>query len=517
MIRTPKSHFLLLLAAFFLLPLIASALESEQSAQVVGSVHEGRYAWNPFHPSNAMPPAGKDGFRSTLRLSKTGGRNRDGIYTMRFFTNSELRQVYKRGSKAGTLVTGPAATAAGNIVFQVSKDGDYTITFDPASSTYSISPAVEEQDVIRSMQLNGFVHDTEGNVECFDGRRTRPAEKWDEGVPSHELQKNPDGSWSIQIKLSATGGHEKNGVYQCLLSANNNSDWGYGAILGKPGKLAGGNGYESRVGHVEETAICFRVSKDGLYTITVWPEEYRFEISPLVDFFQKMEFQVDGNVVPDPWNPAAPGHDMERGEDGLWRKTLTLDKEGGSDGKGTYVMNFSIDGNWALDSIGFGGKWGKTWHSDPQEWNLLFRAPADGDYRVTLDPEKGEFSFDPPVEPITEISSLQLCGDFDQFAGDGKNGWNELDPMHDMQQQDDKNVFTKRMRLTGGKTYSYRFTANRTGWGWSLADYPYDGHRRLASHGSPPPITYVCPRDGDYLFTADVLTGEYSVVLLKHR
>ncbi len=493
-----------------------AAQESEKSAQVVGTVHEGRYCWNPFHPSTTMAPDEKNRFRATVRLSTTGGRNGDGIYTMRFFTNSELRQVYKRGEKAGKLVTGPTSAFAGNIVFQVRKDGNYNISFDPANSAYSISPPVDELDTIQSMQLNGFVHDTEGNIECFDGRRTRPAEKWDEWVPAHELQKNPDGSWSIQIKLSSAGGHEKNGIYQCLLSANHNSDWGYGGILGKPGRLAGGNGYDSRVGHIEETAICFRVSRDGLYTMTVWPEEFRFEINPPVEFFQKMEFQVDGNVVPDPWNPANPSHDMERDENGIWHKTLTLDAEGGSDGKGTYVMNFSIDGNWALDSIGFGGKWGKTWHSDPQEWNLLFRVPADGEYRVTLDPEKGEFYFTPPVEPITEISSLQLCGDFDQFAADGKSGWNELDPMHDMQSQD-KSIFTKRMRLTGGRTYQYRFAANRTGWGWSLADYPYDGYRRLASHGSPPAITYLCPRDGDYLFTANVTTGEYSVVLIKHR
>jgi len=136
------------------------------------------------------------------------------------------------------------------------------------------------------MQINGFVHDREGSTEFFDGRRMRPAEKWDEWKPSHEMRKTADGSWEITLPLSASGGHEKNGIYQCLFSANNNSDWGFSAILGKPGRLAGGNGYESRVGHIEETAIVFRVAADGNYTIRVWPEEFRFEISPTVKFFE---------------------------------------------------------------------------------------------------------------------------------------------------------------------------------------------------------------------------------------
>ena len=179
-------------------------------------------------------------------------------------------------------------------------------------------------------------------------------------------------------------------------------------------------------------------------------------------------------------------------------------------------MNFSIDGNWALDGIGYGGEWGKTWHSVPQEGNLLFRVPADGNYTVTLDPANETFSFNPPVLPVTGIESLQISGDFDQFVADGKGGWNPVDPMHDMQSADGQ-VFTKSLRLTGGRSYTYKYTANRAGWGLSLVDYPYDGYRRLAPHGSPPPMVFECPRDGEYRFSADVVSGEYGVQMLKHR
>ena len=73
-------------------------------------------------------------------------------------------------------------------------------------------------------------------------------------------------------------------------------------------------------------------------------------------------------------------------------------------------------------------------------------------------------------------------------------------------------IFFKDIRLTGGRSYRYKFSANRSAWGWSLADYPYDGERRLAPHGNADPLRFDSPRDGVYRFTADTLTGDYSVV-----
>ena len=144
---------------------------------------------------------------------------------------------------------------------------------------------------------------------------------------------------------------------------------------------------------------------------------------------------------------------------------------------------------------------------------LPVSAPAES---TAESAQKGTFSFTPPVQPVIGVESFQISGNFDQFAGDGKGGLNPVDPMHDMQSADGK-VFTKSLRLTGGKACSYKFTANHAGWGCSLVDYPYDGYRRLAPHGNPPPILFDCPRDGEYLFTADLVTGDYGVQLIKLR
>ena len=515
-----KTIYRLLILTSFLMPLAQSDVFAKESAllsaQLVGTPMDGRSMWNPFDPRNDMECESSGNFKKTLLLSATGGRNHDGIYSMRFFTGRDLRSVYKRGRETGRLVSGPGSVFAGNIIIKVSHDGAYVIKFNPQASTYAVSPHVDELSKIESIQVNGFVHDKQGSTECFDGRLTRAAEKWDEWVPSHEFTNNGDGSWTITLPLSAKGGHESNGVYQCLFSANHNADWGYSAILDKPGRLAGGNGYDSRVGNIDETAIVFRVHADGRYTFTVWPESYRFSVSPAVDFYHNPDFQINGDVVNDPWNPSAPSHKMQKGKDGLWRKRLNLTNTGGSIGKGVYTMNFSINSDWALDSIGFGGLWGKTWHSAPQESNILFRVEKDGEYMVTLDPAKGSFAVDPPVTPITQIESLQISGNFETLAKDGKEGWNPIDPLHDMGTSNG-HLFTKDLLLAGGVLYHYKYTANHAGWSWSLVDYPYDGYRRLALHGNPPPLSFQCPRNGIYRFTADIESGEYSVVLIWHK
>ncbi|MBV5333767.1 hypothetical protein JZU57_00630 [bacterium] len=115
-------------------------VRAADTAQLVGTVREHRGRWNPFASDNTMSPVEGGGFTATVPLSTTGGRNGDGIYAMRFYTNQDLRQVFKRGKQAGELVTGPGAAFAHNILFRVPTDGIYSVRFDPKSATYAISP-----------------------------------------------------------------------------------------------------------------------------------------------------------------------------------------------------------------------------------------------------------------------------------------------------------------------------------------------------------------------------------------
>ncbi|MEI8313717.1 MAG: hypothetical protein WCH98_23460, partial [Verrucomicrobiota bacterium] len=76
----------LLLAFMVLLSASAPAQAAPESAQLVGTVRDGRARWNPFLACNDLSPVGDGTFTSTLKLSASGGRNGDGVYVMRFFT-----------------------------------------------------------------------------------------------------------------------------------------------------------------------------------------------------------------------------------------------------------------------------------------------------------------------------------------------------------------------------------------------------------------------------------------------
>jgi len=84
----------LILAFLVLLTVCAPAQSAPASAQLVGTVREGRARWNPFFAGNDLSPVGDGTFAATMRLSASGGRNCDGVYAMRLSTNHELRQVY---------------------------------------------------------------------------------------------------------------------------------------------------------------------------------------------------------------------------------------------------------------------------------------------------------------------------------------------------------------------------------------------------------------------------------------
>ena len=175
-----------------------------------------------------------------------------------------------------------------------------------------------------------------------------------------------------------------------------------------------------------------------------------------------------------------------------------------------YSMNFSLNNDWHLDSIAMGGVWGKTWHSLTQENNIVFRVMRNAIYTIRLYTKKDVFTIYPDVLPISKIFSFQMVGNFDEFQNDGYNGWNPYDPIHQMD-SNDGSVFTKVLELQSGKKYEYKYTANGVGWQWAFADYIHDGYRKIASHGNPPSLSFIPKKKGKYKFTADIISGEYSV------
>jgi hypothetical protein len=493
----------------------ATAAEpGDGTAQLLGTVNDTRGRWNPFLSENDMTADASGGFYRDVALSATGGRNGDGVYALRFSTGRRLDGVFKIDPAApnGRLLSGEEAVRrGGNLLVRVPADGIYRIRFDPRDGSHGITPPVEVLGRITSMQVNGFVHDHEGDHETVVGGLVRPAAKWDETLPGHQMVRRDDGSWEKVLRLSATGGHQKNGVYQFLFSADRNDDRGFCAVNGEPGRLRAGCGYASRLGRIDESAVVIRVAADGDYTLRVWPDELRYTVDPPVESLNALpDFQINGSVVAKPWALDDPDHRMTRRADGVWEKTVHLTPSGGDAGNGIHVMNFSIGAQWALDGIATGGRWGHTWHSLPQESNILFRVERAGDYTVTLDPAAGRFAVDPPVVPLPTITSLKILGSFSALADDGKQGWNHQDARHAMASADG-HLFVRDLPLKAGESVAYKYAADDAGWSLGFTDYPYDGEARLSSHGDPPPLSFTAGEAGIHRFHADVVTGRHGV------
>ena len=104
---------------------------------------------------------------------------------------------------------------------------------------------------------------------------------------------------------------------------------------------------------------------------------------------------------------------------------------------------------------------------------------------------------------------MQLVGDFAKPLA----AWNPQTPANDCTRIG-SSVFMREAFLDAGRTYSYKYSANRWNWQWVFADYELDGYGRdfsgrnprvtgsrfedlirygqLTTHGDPPPAFIQC-------------------------
>ena len=132
--------------------------------------------------------------------------------------------------------------------------------------------------------------------------------------------------------------------------------------------------------------------------------------------------------------------------------------------------------------------------------------------------------------PVSSISEMSLVGSFDDTKQmDPWNPTSTLNLMNPLQ----PGCFEKVVHLVAGKTYSYKYVANRSPWALVYADYELDCHGydfsgsipdaadpskhslkrygQLTSHGNPPALEFKATHTGQYRFYVDVVFGGYSV------
>jgi ankyrin repeat protein len=508
------------------------------SVQLLGTVHARRGRWNPFLPDNDMVREG-DTYVAQVSLKRFGGRHGDGVYAFRFTTDHLLCHVVKadlartRADGRPFLVTGEAADQAHNVLIQVPQDGVYTIRFDPAACDFSVSPQPRYVTAITSMQLNGFVWDGEDMFEKFSERR-----------PNHQMVRH--GDWfELSVPLKKTGGisFRHDGVYQFLFSANGTEDFGFAACNFGPDRLTGGTGFSSSGGHVRHSAITVQVEADGLYTFRANPFTFHYEVVPAAGLPKPQilngltSAQLLGTIWPErSFDPTDPRHCME--DAGGTKRRLVVDLK-----PGVYSINFVFSRELFLDSMALGA-WlptpvagavrGRAWHGKPNEPNIAFEVTAAGRFAFTYDSADDTFAIEPEtagqgfVRARPAIESLQLVGDFDTPLV----AWQPTSAANDMEQHG-ASVFRRTVHLDAGRTYHYKYSANRWSWLWVFADYELDGfgsdfagrnpdpanssvealirYGQLTTHGDPPALEYVCRRSGPHEFIVDLDTGGYGV------
>src|SRR3954468_13791868 len=92
-------------------PSVHKAAEPQHVA-VVGNIHSRRDRWRPFSALNHMQ-RDAEGYHFRCLLAPTGGRHRDGVYSLRFVINGNQRRTVKALRVDGDSGWAMATTADG--------------------------------------------------------------------------------------------------------------------------------------------------------------------------------------------------------------------------------------------------------------------------------------------------------------------------------------------------------------------------------------------------------------------
>ena len=525
------------------------------SVSVIGNVHPRRWRWNPFDSDLDLVRVDDHLWQRPLRLEAARGPEHSGLYAMRLVLNHNPRRQLKSSSSshlAGVcswhLDEDPLGDRHDNLRFKAHQDGEVLLRFDSNQQIVTLVPSgsaegngswIEPIEAINSYQLNGFVWD---ELDMFNKFQTRR--------PGRSFRQDPDGAWSLEVPLKRDGGIDfrADGVYQFLISAEHDEDFGFSCLNDGHGTLVRGTGFGSSHGTSMHSGCTIKANVDGPHRFRlVDPHTHaRIEVqapdgSPVPLLNRRDSIQLLGSVHKDsPFDPTLAGRSLEAHGPDLALLSLELEVAAGE-----HVINFAIGGELFLDTMGF-GCWldepeaaegtvlrGLAWHGKPQEWNIYFELSQGSRLRFSYQLERDEFGIaivDGPgrLKPTTGLESLSLVGSFEAPL----EAWSPQSPANLMEHLGGGR-FQRCALLKAGTTYSYKFVANRSDWQMVFADYELDSygtdfsgdnpsagdpsqrqlkrHGQLTTHGNPPALSFTPIHTGPHRFFADVISGAYSV------
>ena len=522
-----------------------------ESITMVGNLGARRWRWNPFISDQDFTAVSDTVWERTFFLEGPKGPEHSGCYSCRLVINHNSHRHLKTLSVdvpalSWTLAEDQAGQNYSNINFKVLLDAEILFRYDTSTQQLQIVPMAIVSDTSKILQpvvklsgyqLNGFVWDDLSMFDKFQCKR-----------PGRSFEQVSPGLWSLDVPLKSTGGIDfrADGVYQFLISADGEEDYGFSGLNDGTGRLVRGTGFGSSHGSSMHSGCTIKVKEDGIYRFKLDsnPEFPRIEVTGLTASDPELlnirsSIQLLGTVHADnQFDPTVSGRSLvsSDSDDNL---ILDLDVKAGH-----HCINFGIGAELFLDTMGF-GCWldvdpskpsqslrGVAWHGKPQEWNILFELDVDSRLRFHYSLKDDVFGIDVlsggTLTPTTQLRELSLVGNFPAPL----KAWDPESPAN-LMEVIGGGRFQRCVLLTAGETYTYKFVGNRTPWQMVFADYELDCHGtdftgshpspgdasvsslkrygQLTSHGNPPALSFTPIHTGPYRFYADVITGAYSV------
>ena len=522
------------------------------SISMIGNLSPRRWAWNPFIIDQDFKLINGSIWERRVFLEGPKGVEHSANFSFRLTINHNSHRHLKASdvdpdSLTWVLAEDHNGSHYANINFYLKFDSELLFRFDSATMALQIIPmgAASSSSVIAQpllafggYELNGFVWDDLSMFDKFLCRR-----------PGRSFVSESADKWSLDVPLRANGGIDfrADGVYQFLISADGEEDYGFSALNDGTGRLVRGTGFGSSHGSSMHSGCTIKVKEDGLYRflLDASPDSPHIKVigvnvSDPEYLNLRSSIQLLGTVYADnQFDPTVPGRSLLPG---MSDHDLVLDLDVKA---GKHCINFGIGSELFLDTMGF-GCWldvdpahpaqslrGIAWHGKPQEWNILFELDVDSKLRFTYNLKDDAFGIDVlsgggVLTPTTELNELSLVGNFP----DPLKAWDPESPSN-LMEVIGGGRFQRTVLLQAGETYTYKYVANRTPWQMVFADYELDCHGtdftgshpspgdvtvsslkrfgRLTSHGNPPALSFTAIHTGPYRFYADVITGGYGV------
>ena len=119
-----------------------------------------------------------------------------------------------------------------------------------------------------------------------------------------------------------------------------------------------------------------------------------------------------------------------------------------------------------------------TWHGKPHELNICFELDRGSNLQFVFDPNTDRLIIknltgDAQLTPVTSINEMSLVGSFDENKE--MEAWNPTSALNVMNPLN-PGSFERVLNLSAGKTYNYKYVANRSPWAMVYADYELDCH-----------------------------------------